>query len=332
MQFFSSLRKKWLSVFLINHYVTFLLFLVVFFFNRPVNAEPWFTGSLLSIAGHTLPRGHTSLELYGFTTQINSVYGPHGKTVHITPRESYVLNTIFAHGLSNEMDLQFNLPYVYNQSFHGNINRIGDAMVVLGYQLFEQKKALYRPDLRITVQEIIPTGRYQHLAPLSNGIDATGSGSYQTAISFNFQHLAELYDNHFLRTRLNLFYLYSSSVFLTGLNCYGGTANTYGRIWPGSVKILDLAAELTLTQNWVAVMEGFLAHRQKTYFRGYAGFYENGEPALIGHNEINELSLAPAIEYNFSPNFGIIGGSWFSIRGKNTVRFVSYVIAFNFYW
>jgi hypothetical protein len=45
-----------------------------------------------------------------------------------------------------------------------------------------------------------------------------------------------------------------------------------------------------------------------------------------------QWSVAPAIEYNWSKNVGLIVGSWFSFAGRNSVRFISGVAALNIYF
>ncbi len=44
-----------------------------------------------------------------------------------------------------------------------------------------------------------------------------------------------------------------------------------------------------------------------------------------------QFSIAPAIEYNWNANIGIIFGSWFTLAGKNSTQFTSGVFAFNYY-
>jgi len=43
------------------------------------------------------------------------------------------------------------------------------------------------------------------------------------------------------------------------------------------------------------------------------------------------FSIAPALEYNWNENIGIIGGTWLSLIGRNTASFTNAVIAFNIY-
>ncbi|MCC5015323.1 MULTISPECIES: transporter [Legionella] len=307
--------------------------LALLFSHAQVSAAgPWFTGPLLAPAGHTVPNGHTNLEIYGFDTINDGIYSRHWKLIHVPTGQSQVLNPIFTHGITDRMDVQFGLPYVYNRLSGANSTGIGDTSAGMGLQLIEQKDKLWRPDLRLLVQEIIPTGNYKKLDPTSNGVDATGLGSYQTVFSLNFQHLLHLTDVHYFRSRLSLAYVYASPVSIQGLSSYGGTPDTDGNIRPGDLVSLDAAAELTLTQNWVAVMETYIANRQKTRFRGIIGNDAMGKPGTIGHGAVDKITLAPAIEYNFSSNVGIIAGPWFTVAGRETVDFISYVLAFNAYW
>lgn len=312
--------------------VRYLFILFFLSLSQSVLAGPWYTGPLLAPSGHTIPNGHTNLELYTFITDIAGVYNSFGKVTHTPGDKNYVESVIFSHGITNKMDVQFVLPYAYNRNNGASSHRISDTSAALGFQLLEQNQSHWRPDLRLTVQEIIPTGRFENLDFFENGTDSTGLGSYQTAINFNFQHLTQLTATHYLRTRLSLGYVVASRTHITGLSSYGGSDTTNGSIRPGNMGSIDLAGELNLTQNWVAVMETFLSKRHGSMFSGYPGLDEMGNPAVIGHALSTQTTLAPAIEYNFSPNVGIIAGFWFIVNGRETVEFSSTVIALNMYW
>lgn len=295
-------------------------------------AEPWYTGPLLAPSGHTIPAGHSNLETYIFYTRNNGTFDRHWRLIHTPANESTILNPLFSHGLTDKIDIQYSVPYSYNINNGASRNSISDTSVALGYQLLEQKDSKWRPDLRIVVQETVPTGQYELLSPLNNGTDAMGLGSYQTGVALNFQHLMQLTEINYLRTRLSLAYIYANDVRLHGLNTYGGSIDTDGILDPGNLTSADLAAELNVTQHWVAVMEGYVAHRQATHFAGYTGRTASGLPAPIGHDVVNQVTIAPAIEYNFNANVGIIGGVWLSATGQDTSDFASYIIALNAYW
>ena len=56
----------------------------------------------------------------------------------------------------------------------------------------------------LSISEVFPTGKADHLDPTTNGTDATGTGPYQTSLDTNFKKLRELDDGHPLRSRLQL--------------------------------------------------------------------------------------------------------------------------------
>lgn len=295
-------------------------------------ADPWYTGPLLAPTGKTIPRGHVNLETYGFFTENIGVFNRHWRIIHTSASESIQINPLLAYGLTDWMDMQFSLPYAINHHKGKTGEHIGDTSAQLGFQILEQKESRWKPNLRVTIQQIFPTGRYDDLNPTNEGTDGTGLGSYETAIGFNFQHMSLIAKTFPLRTRLCLTYLVASSTRVRGINNYGGTSTTNGSAHPGNLSSIDLAGELSLTQHWVAVMESYFVYRDGTSFNGFPGLNTDGSLAQIATSASTEISFAPAIEYNFSANYGIIGGVWFSAAGKDAPVFRSLVVAFNAYW
>lgn len=295
-----------------------ILFLL--FFTKMVFAGPWMTGPLLAPAGKTVPAGHVNLEPYAFYTTYT-----HGfRNIEGLP--------ILTVGLADFVDVQTAIPLDYSwapNNQHGG--GIGDYSLAFGIQLLRQKEQSWLPDLRFVVQEVFPTGRFEHLDPIQGGTDQTGSGSYQTFLGLNFQKLTTLPHDHYLRTRLGLLAAFPSDVKVRGINVFGGTAGTIGVVNPGNSYALDLAFEYTLTQHWVPVFEVLYANNDATNFSGNPGFTPAGSLAAIGGRGGNSVSLAPAIEYNFNANLGIIAGLWFSITGPHDSKFTSAVVAINYY-
>lgn len=294
-------------------------------------AELWFTGPLITPGGHTVPMGHTNLEIYATNTiNLNNFTRTHPPQ----PKDySQVINPSFSHGLTENIDLQVALPYISNKNQGTHADGIGDASLVLGYQLLEQRGERWRPDLRVALVQILPAGRYDTLNILSNGADGMGLGSYQVGLQLNFQHLLTLPQDHYLRSRLSLAYYYSNPVTISGVSVFNGSvADTFGTIKPGDYFGASLATELTLTQNWVAVMEVQAFNITGTNFKGFAGTNSDGSIPRIGHGVFSQVTLAPAIEYNFSPNIGLVVGPAIGIAGHELRQYVSYILALNMYW
>lgn len=307
----------------------FVLWLCLF--SLTSQARPWFTGPILAPTGQVTKLGHFDLETYGTYAENIGQFNRHWRFTRTPASYSTQINPLFTYGLSSWADTQISIPYAVNRSRGQQYQSLGDVYLLIGLQILEQNQSAWRPDLRLVLQETFPTGRYQNLNPLNQGTDATGQGSYLTHIGLNFQHLSQFTDVHFLRERLVLNYIAGRPVAIHGYSSYGGNFLTDGQLKPGSLWSIDLAGEFTVTQNWVAVMEAYYFSRAADRFRGITGATHQGLPLMIGSSPSAELSFAPAIEYNFSANFGIIAGFWFSVLGKSATDFRSTVIALNYY-
>jgi hypothetical protein len=315
---------------MLRHLKNIVVLLCLSFFADIIYAGPWFTGPIFAPAGRNMPRGHTNFELYGLDVLTNGLYDDEGRIQKIPLFKSLVFSPLLTHGFTDWLDIQLSIPYTFNSTQGVHYNRITDTSLGAGIPLLEQKNKV-RPDIRFFIQETFPTGKFDHLNPAFLGTDATGLGSYRTLLSLNFQYLCEIYNAHYLRTRLFLSTLLSSTIRVQGLNSFGGALNTDGVIDPGSEENIDLAFEYTLTQNWVLVMEGYYSEGQATRFNGILDFVNDGT-VTIGNRHYYEYGLAPALEYNFTSDLGVIGGIWFPVQGKNTSRFIGYVLAINAYW
>lgn len=290
------------------------------FFTNIAFASPWMTGPLLAPAGKTVPPGHFNFEPYAFYT----VYPENFRNFEATP--------VLTIGLANALDLQASVPYDISWNRGQSANGAGDTSLGFGIQLLRQQDHSWKPDLRLTIQEIFPTGRYNHLNPAKFGTDQTGVGSYQTTIGFNFQRLKSLEGEHYLRTRLSLVAAFASDVKVNGLNTFGGGIDTQGKVRPGNSYSVDLAFEYSLTQNWVPVFEMLFVDSGPSKFGGSPGFTPGGTINAIGGGGGNQGYLAPAIEYNFNAQIGIIFGVWFSITGPHSSEFTSTTLAINYFF
>lgn len=296
-------------------------------------ASPWYTGPLLAPAGRTVPAGHTNSELYASYINFPNAFNSDWHRIPVTAGYSEQYSLTFSHGLTKWMDFQFNFPYIYNVNLNHSYQGVGDMVTGLGLQVLRQAERSWKPNLRFVIQEVIPTGRFEQLSPSLNGTDLTGSGTYQTAFNLNFQDSSQPMIDHYIRTRFSIGYTLPSSARAFGANSFGGVRHTNGIIHPGDTLSVDLASEIALSQHWVAVVEGLWTSTQPSNFTGRTGRTPEGLPILFSPRAYNAaLSFAPAIEYNFTENVGVIGGSWFTATGKNTLDFQTATVAINVYW
>ncbi len=296
---------------------TLFLFL---FAKAAIAAGPWWTGPLLAPSGKTIPVGHFNFEPYGFYT----VNPGNFRNMQAVP--------ILTAGVANFLDVQTSLAFNYNRFKHQHSTEIGDYSLGMGVQLLRQEGKGWIPDLRMVIQETFPTGRFENLNPNKLGTDKTGSGAYVTTLGFNFQRLWDFENDHYLRTRLTFASSFPSNVTVHGVNAFGGTALTEGRVNPGNSYTLDLACEYSLTQHWVPVFEAVYSHSSPTSFNGSPGFTPGGVVASLGGQGSDQVSLAPALEYNFTESLGVIAGVWLSVTGPHSAKFVSGAVAVNYFF
>ncbi len=294
---------------------------------------PWFVGPLLAGGGNTVEPGHINIETYLFATNAYGIFNAEGKTVHnmnnfytVTPTASIGI------GVTKFMDFNATIPYVFNHT-DGHTNQgAGDATFGLGFQLFKGvKNNFWHPSVRAVVSETFPTGNFEGLDPDELGTDSTGRGAYQTSFALNFQHAWQLSETKYFNDRLSLGYSLPASSEVQGVNAFGGNNETSGREHLGDQFSADLGLEYTLTKHWVPALDILYTANGKSTFAGVPGTNAEGLPAIQNGPSGEELSLAPAMEYNFNSHWGVIAGPWFSVAGRNAAQFNSAVVAVNYY-
>lgn len=290
--------------------------------------EPWFTGPLLTPSGSIVPNGHYNIQSYLFFTNTYGHYNAQWKNTSIPHvfSGSFVLDLQF--GLSKICDFQFSPIVSYKHRKHTHTWIFGDIPISLGLQLLKGNST--QPAVKLSLLANLPTGKYQHLNLSKEGLDAGGLGSYLPGVGLAAGYTFRIGCSQFLATRLSLSYRFPNPVHVKGLNTYGGSPQTKGKVFPGNFFISSLGLEWSFTQHWVLACDIEYAHFNKTRFKGKKGLL-NGIPQLIDRFSKEQLSMAPALEYNFTKNVGIIAGCWFTIAGRNTPSFASGVLSLNIY-
>ncbi len=120
-----------------------------------------------------------------------------------------------------------------------------------------------------------------------------------------------------------------SGVRVHGLNTYGGVVDTDGWIYPGQEYDVDFSYELTPSKHWVISCDHIFCYQTPVKFKGYPVRLKTGQLADLCDSWVAAFQLAPAIEYNWSENLGVITGAYFTLAGHNANAFASGVAAIN---
>lgn len=307
----------------------FILLLICpfFVFGIAVNSTrpdaPWYTGPLLTPSSKVVTGGNYNIEPYTYWT---SFYGRYDKNSHAVsgPRIFQVTNQVtYKIGLNKKMDISGSFQSYYTETEHVHSSGFNDTLLGLEYQLYLSKPDEWIPNIKLSVAEIFPTGRYQHLKAFKLGTDSGGMGAFLTAAGVTIGKIIHIHDVHFLSLRLNCNTVFKGRARVKGINAYGGDPTTFGKISVGSTCIVQGSFEYTVTRHWVLACDFQAIFSGKDTFHGRS-FLPVGGPS-------NSLySLAPAIEYNFNAELGIIVGSWFTIAGRNAPRFVTFAGAIDY--
>lgn len=274
---------------------------------------PWLTGPLLAPSATVTPFGNYEVEPYLYVTSYSGQYNSHWSPSREPNLCSLNSQTIVIIGLTEWMDIQIAPSVLYNRSKGESAVGMGDFPVFLDFQLIKPGKW---PGIKFTLQETFPTGKYQKA---SHRADLSGFGTFATTSSLLFYQLFHIRGIHYLTTFLNFGYTLNSPLQVKGLNSYGKGS---GRVRPGSIFQLLFSFEYSLTQNWAFAMDTVYTHTNTT----------KSSNSELGFPSQEQISIAPAIEYNFTEHFGIIAGSWLTLAGRNAPQFYSGVIAFDWTW
>jgi hypothetical protein len=289
---------------------------------------PWLTGPLIAPTGTVVPVGHYSIQPY-FTFNVNTgTYSPHWNAISSPNFYNVSLQVQVLIGITKWMDFQAFPLALYNNTQGQSSTRFGDLPLGFDFQLISANKYKWFPGIKLQLLETFPTGKYQKLNPKKLDTDVSGLGSFYTSADLVFYKVYHLSGVHYLSMTMSLGYTVFAPVHVKGLNVYEGGFKTRGKVYPGNSFNAILSFEYTFNEHWVLAIDNVYVHNNKNRFSGNPGFVAPGVPAVVGWPSTEQLSFAPAIEYNFSNRWGIIAGSWFSAAGRNSLEFRSGIFSF----
>lgn len=285
---------------------------------------PWLTGPLIASTGTAVQGGHYTVQTYAYLYATTGTYNAHWKSASMATLYNATLLLQIQIGLTKFMDFQLLPTGQYSWCRGQSSTEFADLPFLLDFQLLDTDKYPSVPGIKLQITETFPTGKYDQLSPKKRGTQISGMGSYSTAPAIVLYKVVHFGGVHYMSITGNIEYAYFAPVDVRGLNFYGGGKGTRGRVYPGSQTTAIVSFEYTLTKNWVLALDNVYIHTDKDRFRGKRG------AARVGRSSSEQISFAPAIEYNFNTNWGIIAGSWFTAAGRNTPKFYSGIFSFSY--
>jgi len=312
--------------------------------NEPFDflyAGPLITGGASNLSPGTFswtPLTPLFMDFYG-------LWDENRKSVDIAHRYALNLSSSYQVGITKWLDLTLIIQGAVNWEEHKTGGGFGDMLVGIGIPLMYE--GLYQPAMRIVINQTFPTGKYQHLNPKLLGLDATGLGAYQTQFGFRISKIILWHSKHPIQLRGAYSLNVPTKVHVKGFNSYGGGKGTDGTLSSAISQEVDLAFEWSLTKHWVFAFDLVYNWANRLEFKGFPGYgsavFDDNEdpedslrfdvaPPVVGIGSNDQLSMAPAIEYNVNEYINFLIGVWFNVYGRNVAKFIGVGAVFSYTW
>jgi hypothetical protein len=285
--------------------------------------DAWWTGPLLAASASTLPQGHFLVEPYLYDVITYGTYDTQGRRVSTPHENDFGSQSYVLYGLTNQVSIGLIPRFGFEKASEGPSStavQVGDLSFQAQYRLTQFQEGHWIPTTSVVLAETFPTGKYDRLD--DHPADGFGAGAYTTTVSLYSQEYFWLCTGRILRTRFDLSYASSNKVALDGVSVYGTAAGFTGRASPGDSFTGDSSWEYSVTRNWVLALDVVYQHNANTTVVGNDAIRENSGTS-------RSLGFAPAIEYNWSPKFGVIAGARLIPIGNNTGVSITPVAAIN---
>lgn len=271
--------------------------------------DAWWTGPLLAASPNSLPPGHWLIEPYLYDVMSDHTHGFGSLT--------YIL-----YGLVPRFTVGVIPTFGYNK-VNGGLSStrvgVGDLTAVAQFRLTLFHEGSLVPTTAVVVREVLPTGKYDDLGDRPS--DGLGAGAYTTELALYSQEFFWMPNGRILRVRFDATQSVSSAVTVNGVSVYGTGPDFHGTAKPGPSTSLDAAAEYSITRRWVFACDVGYGFNANTPVTGYNLRLNSGSST--------PLAFAPAIEYNWSPRYGVILGTRIIPAMRNTTPSVTPAVAVN---
>jgi Putative MetA-pathway of phenol degradation len=292
--------------------------------------DAWWTGPVLAAGASTLPEGHVLFEPYFYDAITYGHYDTSGNKhssarTHSLGSQSYILYGL-VEGFSVGLIPRFGYNDVESGADSSGI-RVGDLTLQAQYRLSQFREGSRIPTVSVVLQETLPIGKYDKLGDRPS--DGMGSGAYSTTIGIYSQYYFWMPNGRILRTRFNVSRTISEDADLEDVSVYGTPNGFRGTASPGGTLEAIVAAEYSVTSNWVLALDLLYGHDHNTSIDGRVMTALGNIPFQANSGSGRRFGIVPAIEYNISPRTGIIlGARWFA-AGRNTNASITPVTAIN---
>jgi hypothetical protein len=292
--------------------------------------DAWWTGPLLAPNASTLPKGHFLIEPYLFDVIRYGRFDSDGHRQSVPRSNGLGSLTYVLYGLVDKFTVGMISVAGYNTVSVGPSSSgpgLGDLTLNAQYRLTLFREGGWIPTTSLVVQETLPTGKYDRLEGRPG--DGLGAGAYTTTLSLYSQMYLWLPNGRILRTRLILSGGFSSNANVQDVSVYGTTDGFQGHAKPGDSFLADASWEYSLTRSWVLALDLVWRYDASTRVSGHNVLDPTTPPIQFDTRSSAAFAFAPAVEYSWKSNLGVIFGVRVFPAGRNTSATVTPALAIN---
>lgn len=283
----------------------------------------WFTGTLEAPSPALPAAGILAVEPYAIYTSFSGAYDNSGAR-HSVPNGTDMFTSVTAikYGITDRLSVQALPSFSHMLNNHDSYTGLGDLPVEAEYRFNDENNQTGFPSVTASLGINLPTGDFDRLRSSSDGF---GGGTYTLKEGILFQSLFDTAGGHPMRFR---FYASAyepiSNVSIHDVSVYGTGQGFNGQVLPGLSSVLGIGGGYAFTQRWVVALDLVQNFANGLHLQGNSA---SGGPTNTHGTSSAALAMAPAVEYNWSDNTGIIAGVEFSVAGRNTPAYVAPQIA-----
>ena len=279
--------------------------------------DAWWAGPMLANSAATLPRGHALFEPY--------IYDVAAGRAHAFGSRTYALYGI-ADGLTVGLIPVFGFTAISGGSGSSGVG-LGDFVLFGQRRLSTFRPGRWLPATAVMVQETLPTGRYDRLGRASDGF---GAGVYATTVGLNAQTYFWLPNGRVMRLRVNLTDTIPGRARVDGVSVYGTGSRFHGMAAPGGAFGADVSTEYSVTRRAVLAADVTYRYASSTRVSGAIGGAPGDAASFrMDTGSSRSIGIAPAVEFSWTPNLGVLLGAWIIPPGHDTGFSVTPAIAIN---
>jgi len=293
------------------------------------SAEPdvRFTGALAT-GGPPLPKGLLNIEPYLIDTQVRGVYDEQGHRHDVDGvPDSWTLLVPVGYGITDRFGVSATLSASDASTPSGGRKwELGDTSVSAAYVLASGEK--HNASLAAGIRQNVPSGQADRLD--RHGLaQATGSGASTMQLSLSGQ--AYFLADRNLRGRFNVGWrLPGRHASLDGESAYGTPSEFRGQAQLHAASQASISLEYSFNPQWVLATDVIYEQDRGTHVRGIV-MSPDGERSAYDRELPSSwrVSVAPAVEYNFTDRIGVIAGAQVSLDGRNAAAIFAPQVAVN---